>query len=91
MSAADRLPFVPQAANALLFMRMVIAHLIERLGSEELQAFAAAPHGFMLEAANEELVAGCISFAVPITASRTQTSCTDEVHPTVRQKWIPFM
>jgi hypothetical protein len=49
---------VAQATNALLFIRMVIARLIERLGSEELQAFAAAPHGFLLEAANEELVAG---------------------------------
>lgn len=67
LSAADRPPFVAQATNALLFTRMVIAHLIERLGSEELQAFAAAPHGFVLEAANEDLIAGAFSLAVLIT------------------------
>lgn len=44
-----------QATNALLFTRMVVAHLTERLGSEELQEFATAPPGFMLEAANGEL------------------------------------
>ena len=63
---------VAQATNALLFTRMAIAHLIERLGSEELQAFAAAPHGFMLEAANEDLVAGCTSIAVLIIYCRNR-------------------
>jgi hypothetical protein len=53
-------------------MRMAIAHLIERLGSEELQAFIAAPHGFMLEAANEDLVAGGNSIAVLITFCRNR-------------------
>lgn len=47
-----------QATNALLFTRMVVAHLTERLGSEELQELAAAPPGFMLEAANGEHVSG---------------------------------
>lgn len=48
----------PQATNALLFTRMVVAHLTERLGSEELQDFAVASAGFMLEAANGEHASG---------------------------------
>ena len=48
----------PQATNALVFSRIIILHLTEHLGAEELQQCADVPVGFMQDAANGRLTAG---------------------------------